>query len=252
MLQPSVSDHSSNHLPLLSFADMCVCCPLLAVRKGPFRKDVSLGYFSRLFYLDHPDIVSNKRSRWIRFLQAERNGQLLSKPTAVPIWQPHKEYHPPIFGCLQASYADVEKEFRVMTEQNADKVFMFCAGDGLALMRGNHLLASKPDVYIDQTPMIIPIQGSALWGQSCVLCVRTQHIDLIPTQRVPSPFTGEHPHGTHHGLHCQWRLYRRFIMWCAKQLDNEQVVEDPNVSVFNSHRYFFLDVLPLRGDCDLT
>ena len=32
-------------------------------------------------------------------------------------------------------------------------------------------------------------------------------------------------------------------MWCAKQVKNEQVIKDPNVSVFNVHRFFFLNVL---------
>jgi hypothetical protein len=32
-------------------------------------------------------------------------------------------------------------------------------------------------------------------------------------------------------------------MWCAEKVDNSQVVEDPNVSVFNSHRFFFLNVM---------
>ena len=44
-------------------------------------------------------------------------------------------------------------------------------------------------------------------------------------------------------MHCQWRLHRQFLMWCAEVVDNEQVVEDPNVSVFNSHRFFFLNVV---------
>ena len=44
-------------------------------------------------------------------------------------------------------------------------------------------------------------------------------------------------------MHCEWRLYRAFIMWCADVVGNQQVIEDPNVSVFNFHRFFFLDVL---------
>jgi hypothetical protein len=54
---------------------------------------------------------------------------------------------------------------------------------------------------------------------------------------------GEHPHGLFHVMHCEWRLHRQFIMWCAGAVDNEQVIEDPNVSVFNVHRVFFLNVL---------
>jgi hypothetical protein len=37
---------------------------------------------------------------------------------------------------------------------------LFVAGDGLALMRLNHLLKSKRDIYMDMTPVIIPIQGA--------------------------------------------------------------------------------------------
>jgi hypothetical protein len=44
-------------------------------------------------------------------------------------------------------------------------------------------------------------------------------------------------------MHCEWRLHRQFIMWCAAVVGNKQVIEDPNVSVFNSHRFFFLNVL---------
>ena len=46
-------------------------------------------------------------------------------------------------------------------------------------------------------------------------------------------------------MHAQWSLHRQFIMWCAHQpeVNNKQVVEDPNVSQFNTHRFFFLNVL---------
>ena len=44
-------------------------------------------------------------------------------------------------------------------------------------------------------------------------------------------------------MHSQWRLHRQFIMWAAQKVDNKQVVEDPTVKQFNSHRYFFLHVL---------
>jgi len=57
------------------------------------------------------------------------------------------------------------------------------------------------------------------------------------------PIQGEHPHGLFHVMHGEWRLYKPFIMWCAAALGNRQVVDDPNVSVFNVHRYFFLNVL---------
>ena len=216
---------------------MCVLTSrvcVAAVRRGAFRR-LSLKEFGLLFYSDSADICANKKARWVSFLRAAQDGRLLDRPAYAPEWNPHKVYHAPIYGALQSSYSDVELELRVMCGRRAvvdagppvelysdhdpeypaafaSAKFMFVAGDGLALMRLNHLLANKSDVYIDQTPFIIPIQG-------------------------------EHPHGLFHVMHCEWRLHRQFIMWCAKEVENEQVIEDPNVSVFNEHRYFFLHVL---------
>ena len=68
-------------------------------------------------------------------------------------------YHEPMFDVLQSKYADVEHELNVMRNEYKSMKILFVAGDGLALMRMNHLLASKPDVYLDQTPFVIPIQG---------------------------------------------------------------------------------------------
>ena len=44
-------------------------------------------------------------------------------------------------------------------------------------------------------------------------------------------------------MHSQWRLHRQFIMWTAQVVGNRQVIEDPNVSVFNVHRFYFLHML---------
>ena len=50
-------------------------------------------------------------------------------------------------------------------------------------------------------------------------------------------------------MHCQWRLFRPFIMKCAAELDNPQIKEDPGVSDFDSHRFFLLNVLtPAAGE----
>ena len=181
-------------------------------KRGIFRTDLSLGAFCRLFYLDDPEILSNRRRRWHCFLRAAANGRLLERPHVPPRWQPYKIYQPPMFGRLQSSYEDVEYELTEITTVCKSSKLLFVAGDGLALMRINSLLKYKTDKYIDQTPCVIPIQG-------------------------------EHPHGLFHIMHGQWRLHRQFIMWCAEQLGNQQVIEDPNVSVFNVHRFFFLDVL---------
>ena len=62
-------------------------------------------------------------------------------------------------GRLQSSYEDVEYELTEMTKLHRDKFILFVAGDGLALMRMNHLLAFKAEDYIFSTPVVIPIQG---------------------------------------------------------------------------------------------
>ena len=46
-----------------------------------------------------------------------------------------------------------------MRKMHMNESVLFVAGDGLALMRMNHLLASKPDIYFDQTPFVVPVQG---------------------------------------------------------------------------------------------
>ena len=119
--------------------------------------------------------MSNKKSRWIRFIRDAKNAKLLDGPTYKPLWKPHKEYQKPIYGALQSSYEDVERELKIISgKPDPDNLdvplsafaaeltsakFVFAAGDGLALMRLNHLLANKPELYVDQTPVIIPIQG---------------------------------------------------------------------------------------------
>ena len=133
----------------------------LAVRHGIFRGGVSLGEFCRLFYLDNPEIVGNKKRRWVTFLQAAANGRLLERPNVAPLWQPHKLYQPQMPDRLQSGYEDVEHELVVMTDfaRSHGVGVLFVAGDGLALMRLNHLLKNKPDSYIDTSPVVIPIQG---------------------------------------------------------------------------------------------
>lgn len=67
-----------------------------------------------------------------------------------------------MFDVLQSSYADVEHEMQVMTawaREEGSQQIIFMAGDGLAIMRLNHILANKPDTYIDMAPLVIPIQG---------------------------------------------------------------------------------------------
>ena len=69
--------------------------------KGPFRTDLSLYAFGQLFYADNAEIAANKRSRWVRFLRAADNGQLMARPATRPLWQPFKTYNEPIPDALQ-------------------------------------------------------------------------------------------------------------------------------------------------------
>jgi hypothetical protein len=62
----------------------------VAVRDGIFCR-LSLRSFGLLFYSDHPEIVSNKNRRWVRFLQAARNGVLLDRPN-VSVFNEHRFY----------------------------------------------------------------------------------------------------------------------------------------------------------------
>jgi hypothetical protein len=229
------------------------------VKDGVFRRDLSLRKFARQFYLHDARLVSNRKERWVRFMRAARNAELLQRPAYTAEWTPHKVYMPPIWGALQSSYDDVELELRRMSGVPegpgkprgplAEMQILFVAGDGLALMRLNHLLANKRDLYIDQTPLIIPIQGEP--HAHTRACARAHSISMCAwislNTEVPTLYPGEHPHGLFHVMHCEWRLYREFLMWCAQDqqygVANKQVVDDPNVSVFNAHRFFFLDVV---------
>ena len=179
---------------------------------GMFRKDLSLTSFSRRFYLDSPDVLANRSARWGRFMHAIQNGRHLTRPAVKPTWKPRKVYERPIFDRLQSSYEDVRFEMNTIRNKFPHLKFVFIAGDGLSLMRMNHLLAMEPEMYIHSSPAAIPVQG-------------------------------EHPHGVFHGMHCMWRLYRRFIMKCADVLQNRQIKEDPGVSEFNVSRFFMLNIL---------
>ena len=179
---------------------------------GIFRTDVSLAEFCRLFYLDSKDVAQGRRNRWGKYIRDVQNGQHMHRPNVPPKWQPYITYCKPIFDRLQSSYADVQFEMNKMRQEFPHLKILFLAGDGLALMRVNWLLALHPDIYLDQSPCIIPIQG-------------------------------EHPHGLFHGLHCQWRLFRPFIMKCAEVCGNTQVKRDPTVSDLNVSRFFLLNII---------
>ncbi len=68
------------------------------------------------------------------------------------------------------SQPDVEYELSVMTRAHRALPLLFVAGDGLSLMRINHLLANHPDKYIDQTPWTVNIAGD-VWTVTQSICV---------------------------------------------------------------------------------
>ena len=124
-------------------------------------------------------------------MRASRNGVLFDRPRVKPLWKPHKVYHEPIFGRLQSSNADVKHEIDVMRAHYQNDSVLFVGGDGLALMRMNHFLAANPDVYFDQTPFVIPVQGMALGSKS----TRRAHPHTYFIWLCV--YAGEHPHGPH-------------------------------------------------------
>ena len=133
-------------------------------------------------------------------MRAARAGSMLDRPATPPLWKPHKIYHEPMWGVLQSSYEHVEHEIRVMSGSEPpppappglfkSHKIMFAAGDGLALMRLNHLLHNKSDIYIDMTPIIIPIQGECQCRYSItsnLVCMCGNHLDNGIGDHCPWP-----------------------------------------------------------------
>eukprot|EP00965_Chrysotila_dentata_P085203 2811053-Pleurochrysis_carterae.AAC.1 len=85
-----------------------------------------------------------------------------------------------MWGLLQSSYDDVEAELITLRNRHLDKRFLFVGGDGLSIIRINHLIKDHPDIYLNSAPFIIPVQG-------------------------------ESPHRVYHLMHAGWRLYIRLL-----------------------------------------
>ena len=118
-----------------------------------------------------------------------------------------------MYGVLQGKYDDVETELNVMRDVHLRDKILFVGGDGLSILRINHLLAQHPDLYIDQTPVIVPVQGEA-------------------------------PHGVYHVMHAGWRLYWRFILRASLVLGmGDWLKQDPLVKHFNSHLFFLYKLI---------
>ena len=172
---------------------------------NPFHR-ISVSAFAQLFIYSNPEVSANKRQRFVKYLNNVADGTLLQRPNVRPRYVAHLEYHPPMWGVLQSSYEDVEAELNVLRNRHLDKKILFVGGDGLSIMRLNHLLLKHPDLYIDSAPMVIPVQGEA-------------------------------PHGVFHVMHAGWRLFVKFIRRAADATLGlelgKAVVDEPTVKVFN-------------------
>ena len=175
-------------------------------------RTLSKAHFCNLFRLNHPEIITNKADRWVFFLRASQSGTLFSRPSYVSSWHADFVYYEPIWGCLQSKTEDVRIEINRIRRMFPHAKFIFVGGDGLSIMRINHLLNNEPETYLYSSPMCIPVQG-------------------------------EHPHGTFHVLHAGWRMYLPFLREAlAVQLRNPMFKADPTVEDFN-HVRFLLFVL---------
>ena len=118
-------------------------------------------------------------------------GSLLQRPQEREAARPaargaHVGAHmPPMFDRLQSSYADVRHEMNTMRDKYPKSRILFIAGDGLSLMRMNHLLASEPEEFLDQSPAVVPIQGAGLGScpidrrATCVFSLVTDCLLLV-------------------------------------------------------------------------
>lgn len=143
----------------------------------------------------------------MNFLRASADGTLFERPFVQTPFIAHIEYaSPPIWGMMQSSYEHVQKEINIMRNEHLDKKILLVGGDGLSILRLNHLLHDHPDLYLDSAPMIIPMQGEA-------------------------------PHGLFHVMHGGWRLFQPFIRAAAIATlgphESDAVMDDPNVKHFN-------------------
>jgi hypothetical protein len=144
------------------------------------------------------------------YLTAANSGTLFDKPNFDSPYPPtHFTWHQPIKDRLQSSYADVEYEMDHIRRSPQHKFShaVNLGGDGLSYMRLIHKLAQDPEKYLRRTPVVIPRLG-------------------------------EHPHGTYHVLHGDWRLWWPFLEAAAKQVNNRQIRPDPTVSEFNEAEHF--------------
>ena len=179
----------------------------------PFVQRRSLAAFISLFLHNNDQINANRKARFEKYLSSTED--LFVRPSTRPTWRAHMTHHQPMFGVLQGKYDDVEFELKTLRRiHNLDQI-LFVGGDGLSIMRVNWLISRDPIEYLEERPIIVPVQGEA-------------------------------PHGVFHILHAGWRLYIRFLRACALHLTNQnpkgginaQVRDEPTVSDLNNSLHF--------------
>ena len=177
---------------------------------GIFRTDLTLSSFIDLFSPLNQELVDNKRSRWVKYMDMAADGKIWSKePFDSPYPPTFFHYHKPIFDRLQSSYEDVKYEVDEI-RRTRFHCFSDCiqlGGDGLSYMRLIHQLALNSRLYLETKPIIIPRLGEA-------------------------------PHGKFHVMHGDWRLWSPLIIRMAELIGNKQIIADPTVKQFNSHEHF--------------
>ena len=196
-----------------SVASGCTPQALTAMKaNGLFRGDLSLSAFARSFSVTAPEIVTNQQQRWRHFLQLAEANRLDERPEFdFPYPATHFKWRTPIRDRLQSSYEDVNFEMDLIRRHpyHATTKILMLGGDGLTYMRIIARIAQNPRFYLFNAdrPSIIPRLG-------------------------------EHPHGTYHVMHGDWRIWWPFLEAAAKIVNNKQIVADPNVSEFNASEHF--------------
>ena len=110
-------------------------CPDTVAAKKVFRDDLSLAAFQRQFSVWNSDVLSNKRLRFTRFLQAAADGTLFDRPNFDSPFQARKTSQPAMFDLLQASADDVDQIYQKLMAHFSDVALLAAAGDGLSFMR---------------------------------------------------------------------------------------------------------------------
>ena len=128
-----------------------------------FKAELSMHEFTRLFSVRNPEVVANKKERFVSFFKKAKQKTLFDRPAYVSSWCAWFKVMPAILDRLQSSYVDCKYEFKVIVDYFKAKGyrFVFIAGDGLTVGRGNHILANNVNEYlnIDEPPWIIWVHG---------------------------------------------------------------------------------------------